>query len=826
MSGSGISCRHAFTAALLEEALNEPRLYAVTTDARGSVTLGDFAKALPGQFVEIGIAEQNSVGVGSGLARSGKRVFVCGPACFYSARSAEQVKNDVAYAGADVKIVGVSGGVSYGALGGTHHSLHDIALYRAIPNLSVIIPADVTQTEAATRYLASHAGPAYMRLGRAPVPDVYRSSDSSFHFGRANRLSDGQDCAIIACGETLFHALAAEKLLRTKGVRCTVLDIPTIKPLDREAIVQAARESGRVVTVEEHSVFGGLGSAVAEVLGEEYPVPVRIIGFPDEFVPAGESPQLYDYYGLTGPKLADTIFAFVQTKSHNADSIRRTAMKNSFVLAVDQSTSATKAFLFDARAVPVHRVNIEHAQHYPQPGWVEHDAVEILDNSIKALVRVVREADIDARDICALAITNQRETIVAWDEESGAPVHHALVWQDERGSAYCDALKSEGAAVSIQEKTGLVVDTYFSASKLRWIVQNSDAARDALRRGRLLCGTIDAWIIWNLTGRRSFATDYSNACRTLLFDIRRLQWDSDLIDLFGLSGIRLPSALPSNADYGVAEIAGLSTKLPVCGVMGDSHAALFGHAAFVPGAAKTTYGTGSSIMMNVGTSALRPPQGIVSSIGWGEDDEVTYVYEGNINHTGDTIRWARDNLGCFRDYAEAEQLAESIADNGGVYLVPAFSGLGSPHWVHGVRASITGLSRSAGRAEIARAALESIAYQVRDVISAMTDRGTVPFTDLRVDGGATANRFLMQFQADLLGAPLQVAAIEEVSARGVALMAGKKQGLWKNRAEIESIATPARTYNPKMTEPARDANIRGWNHAVAQTLLTEQTKEA
>ncbi len=318
MSGSGKSCRHAFTAALLEEARENPRIFAVTTDAKGSVTLGDFEKALPEQFVEIGIAEQNAVGIGAGLARSGKRVFVCGPASFYSARSAEQVKNDVAYANVDVKIVGVSGGVSYGALGSTHHSLHDIALYRAIPNLSVIIPADVHQTSAATSYLARHAGPAYMRIGRAAVPAVYSSSEGSFDFGKAVELRTGTDCTIVACGETVHHALAAEKLLRDTGITCTVLDMPTIKPIDQAAVFRAAKTTGRVVTIEEHSVYGGLGSAVAEILSQNLPVPLRILGFPDEFVPAGESPALYDYYGLTGPKLADTIGSFVRSKSRPA----------------------------------------------------------------------------------------------------------------------------------------------------------------------------------------------------------------------------------------------------------------------------------------------------------------------------------------------------------------------------------------------------------------------------------------------------------------------------------------------------------------------------
>ncbi len=494
-------------------------------------------------------------------------------------------------------------------------------------------------------------------------------------------------------------------------------------------------------------------------------------------------------------------------------------MTASFVLAVDQSTSATKAILFDETARPVQRVTIEHRQYYPRPGWVEHDATEILHNTVDAIVRVVREAGVAADRLAALAITNQRETIVAWDGESGEPVCHALVWQDERGAEFCETIKSGGPATVIQQKTGLLVDSYFSASKLRWIVKNSEPARRALRSGHLMCGTVDSWLIWNLTGRKLFATDYSNACRTLLFDINRLQWDDELLEIFGLSGIQLPQVLPSDGNFGEARIDPLSVTVPVRGAMGDSHAALFGHAAFTPGAAKCTYGTGSSIMMNIGSSPRRSPAGIVTSIGWGEGGTVTYVFEGNINHTGDTIRWTRDNLRLFNDYHEAEELAQSIESNGGVYLVPAFTGLGSPYWIHGIRAVITGLSRSAGRAEIARAALESIAFQIRDVIAAMTSGGAFTLSDLRVDGGATANHFLMQFQADILDVPIHVASIEEMSARGVAFVAGRRQGLWGSSEELIRLSVPAETCTPSMTSSVREDLVRGWRHAVDQTLL-------
>ena len=310
--GTGKSCRHAFTETLLEEARKNPRIVAVTSDAKGSVTLGEFERNLPGQFFELGIAEQNTVGVSAGLARSGKKPFVCGPACFYSARAIEQVKNDVAYADNDVKIVGVSGGVSYGALGSTHHSLHDVAFMRAIPNLAVILPCDNAQTRAATRFLSEHRGPVYMRLGRSPVPDVYAEATSSFAFGKANTLREGEDCTIVAAGEAVFHALQATAILEESGVRARLLDMPTVKPIDTQAVLAAARETGAIVTIEEHSVHGGLGSAIAEIVVQSCPVPVRIVAFPDEFMPAGSSAELFDHYGLTGPKLAATVREFLQ----------------------------------------------------------------------------------------------------------------------------------------------------------------------------------------------------------------------------------------------------------------------------------------------------------------------------------------------------------------------------------------------------------------------------------------------------------------------------------------------------------------------------------
>ena len=486
------------------------------------------------------------------------------------------------------------------------------------------------------------------------------------------------------------------------------------------------------------------------------------------------------------------------------------------ILAVDQSTSTTKTILFDDEARPLRRVTIDHRQYYPSPGFVEHDPLEVVANTREAIRRVVAQGDRDR--VAALAITNQRETVLAWNLETGEPVGRAMVWQDERGTPYCDRLRSQGHEPEIQSRTGLVLDTYFSAGKLAWLLEHNEEAARLARAGTLAAGTIDSWLIWNLTGREVLATDVTNACRTLLFNVHTLEWDPVLIDLFGQRGVVLPEVRHSDADYGVAEFPEIGGSIPIIGVCGDSHAALFGQAAFDAGECKATFGTGSSVMLNVGSQPLEPPPGVVLSLGWGAEGRVEYVFEGNVHSTGDTVRWVRDNLGLFADYDEAERRAAALADNGGVYLVPAFNGLGAPHWAHGIRASISGISRSSGADQIIRAALESIAYQIGDLVARMKENEHVGMRDLRVDGGPTANRFLMQFLADVMDAPVYVAAIEEISARGVAMLAGLRTGVYRDRQDLRRMAGFPRSYAPSMPNSTRDQLWAGWRGAVMSVL--------
>jgi glycerol kinase len=503
-------------------------------------------------------------------------------------------------------------------------------------------------------------------------------------------------------------------------------------------------------------------------------------------------------------------------------------MADSLILSVDQSTQATKAFLFDRAGRLVARCAKPHSQIYPEAGFVEHDPEELFANTCAVIVQLLAESGTAPGEVALLALTNQRETIVAWDAETGKPLHNALVWQDERGAGICGELAARGSGPLVRARTGLMLDSYFSASKLAWLVRHSPSVRSALASGRLMAGTVDSWLIWKLTKGRTFATDYSNASRTLLFDIGKLAWDEELLALFGLEGILLPEARCSDAFYGEALIpgigpisgagAGADARIPIFGVMGDSHAALFGHCGWNPGDAKASYGTGSSIMMNIGPSPRPAPEGIVLSLAWGAGGRPSYVFEGNIHSTGYTLRWLRENLGLFSSDEEAERLAAELADSGGVYFVPAFSGLGAPYWEHGIRASITGLSHGSDRRHVIRAGLESMAYQVMDLMAVMFADSPSPPSLVHVDGGPSRNALLMQFQADMLRLPVVVPPQQELSALGVAYMGGLGGGFWKDRAVVGALEADSRRFEPSMEPGRRQVLIAGWRSAVAQAI--------
>jgi len=488
-----------------------------------------------------------------------------------------------------------------------------------------------------------------------------------------------------------------------------------------------------------------------------------------------------------------------------------------YILAIDQSTSATKVMLFNKKAELMHRVSFPHQQFYPQPAFVEHDATEIFNNTIAGMKQVVAEAKIQVAEIAAIAITNQRETSLIWDKTTGEPVANAAVWQCQRGTEYCNALKEKGFGKTVKEKTGLVIDPYFSASKLRWFMNNISGLKEKAAKGALMLGTIDSWLLYKLSGGKVHATDFSNACRTMLLNINSLEWDRELIELFDLNETMFPELKYSDEIFGYSDpVVIFDEPLPISGLIGDSHGAFFGQNCFSPGVGKATYGTGSSVMMNIGDNPLPPPEGLVTSVGFGFNKKIDYVFEGNIHCTGDTVNWLKNELQLINNASETEELAKSVSGNNGVYLVPAFVGLGAPYWDNQARACIVGMGRDATKAHIVRAALESIAYQIKDLVSLMENEGEIQLSALRVDGGPTRNDFLMQFQSDMLQGKVERANIEEVSALGAAFLAGLAVGFWKDLDEIKALRKSDKTFQPKMEKEKVEELYKGWKKAVAK----------
>jgi glycerol kinase len=473
------------------------------------------------------------------------------------------------------------------------------------------------------------------------------------------------------------------------------------------------------------------------------------------------------------------------------------------ILAIDQGTTGTTCLVFDREGRIGGRAYSEFEQHFPRPGWVEHDASEIWEVTRRVAVQAIVDAGIQGADLDAIGIANQRETVVAWDPATGEPVHRALVWQDRRTAARCDQLKEEGHEALVRERTGLVIDPYFSGTKIEWLLANVEEARGAA------FGTIDSWLVFKLTGRH--VTDYSNASRTMLFDIRRLRWDPELCDLLGVDSSSLPEPVPSAEVYGRTRVFG--GDVPVAGIAGDQQAALFGQACQRAGMAKNTYGTGSFVLLNTGGEAPEPGEGLLTTVAWGLGVRTDYALEAAVFITGAAVQWLRDGLGIIGSAPESEELAASLDSNDGVYFVPALTGLGSPHWDPYARGTIVGLTRGSGRAQLARAALEAIAYQTVDAVRAQEAAAGERLEVLKADGGAVQNRWLMQFQADVLGAPVVVPEISETTALGAAYLAGIATGIW-DAGEVEAMWREAARYEPRMAEGERRALLADWRRAV------------
>ncbi|MBR1690430.1 MAG: glycerol kinase GlpK [Oscillibacter sp.] len=492
-----------------------------------------------------------------------------------------------------------------------------------------------------------------------------------------------------------------------------------------------------------------------------------------------------------------------------------------YVAALDQGTTSSRAILFNRAGEIVSMAQHPFRQIYPQPGWVEHDPMEIWETEKRALRQAVDAAHIDPRQIAALGITNQRETTVLWDRATGEPVCNAVVWQCRRTAPLCDELKARGLGETVTERTGLLIDAYFSGTKLRWLLDQDPALQRRAERGELCAGTVDAWLIWNLTGGRVHVTDYSNASRTMLFNIHTLRWDEELCRELRIPACLLPQPRPNSERYGEVApgIPGLEALagIPISGSAGDQPAALFGQGCFAPGQAKNTYGTGCFTLMNVGWTPVRSRSGLVTSVGWELGGRVTYALEGSVFNAGSTIQWLRDELGLISSAPECDRLAESVASSGGVVVVPAFTGLGAPYWDMYARGAILGLTRGTGRPHIARAVLESIAFQTADLVRAMNADAPTPLTELRVDGGASVSDILLQIQADLLRIPVDRPAQVETTAFGAAALAGLSEGVWSGTEELAALRRSQCVFTPARDEAACAADLRRWHRAVERS---------
>lgn len=485
-----------------------------------------------------------------------------------------------------------------------------------------------------------------------------------------------------------------------------------------------------------------------------------------------------------------------------------------YIMALDAGTTSNRCILFNEKGEMCSVAQKEFTQYFPQPGWVEHDAEEIWSTQLEVAKEAMANLGVTAADIMAIGITNQRETTIVWDKNTGEPVSHAIVWQCRRTSEYCDSLKEKGLVDTFRSKTGLVIDAYFSGTKLRWILENVEGAREKAERGDLLFGTVETWLIWKLTKGAVHVTDYSNASRTMLFNINTLEWDEDILKELNIPKCMLPEAKPSSCVYGKTDASFFGAPIDIAGAAGDQQAALFGQTCFNAGEAKNTYGTGCFLLMNTGEKPIFSKNGLVTTIAWGLDGKVNYALEGSVFVAGASIQWLRDEMRFVDSAPDSEYMAKKVKDTNGCYVVPAFTGLGAPHWDQYARGTIVGITRGVNKYHIIRATLESLAYQVNDVLQAMKADSGINLESLKVDGGASANNLLMQMQADISDAPVNRPVCVETTAMGAAYLAGLAVGYWSSKEDVIKNWAIDRTFNPEITAEEREAKVKGWNKAV------------
>ncbi|VXB46156.1 glycerol kinase (sn-glycerol-3-phosphate generating) [Exiguobacterium sp. 8H] len=501
------------------------------------------------------------------------------------------------------------------------------------------------------------------------------------------------------------------------------------------------------------------------------------------------------------------------------------AKEKRYILALDQGTTSSRAIIFDHDGKIVTVAQREFKQYFPKPGWVEHNANEIWGSVLAVMAEAFGSADIDPNEIAGIGITNQRETAVVWEKETGRPVYNAVVWQSRQTADICEELKAAGHSDMVRDKTGLLIDAYFSGTKVKWILDNVEGAREKAENGELLFGTIDTWLIWKLSGGKAHVTDYSNASRTLMYNIYEQKWDDELLDILTVPKSMLPEVKPSSEVYAnTIPYHFFGFEVPIAGAAGDQQAALFGQTCFEKGEAKNTYGTGCFMLMNTGEEAVKSDHGLLTTIAWGYNGKVEYALEGSIFVAGSAIQWLRDGLRMLKSAKDSEQYATRIESTDGVYVVPAFVGLGAPYWNSDVRGAIFGLTRGTEKEQLVRATIESLAYQTRDVLTSMESDSGINLKTLRVDGGAVSNNFLMQFQSDILNVPVERPEVSETTALGAAYLAGLAVGFWKDQAEVKDQWKLDKKFDPNMDESHREALYKGWQHAVEATMAFKPSK--
>jgi glycerol kinase len=493
-------------------------------------------------------------------------------------------------------------------------------------------------------------------------------------------------------------------------------------------------------------------------------------------------------------------------------------MGDKYIITLDQGTTSSRAIIFDYEGRVIGSVSKEHSQIFPNPGWVEHDPEEIWQNQKEVMIELVRKYSVNVEDILAIGITNQRETVLLWDKNTGKPVYNAIVWQCRRTAGICEQLKREGLTEEVRKNTGLLIDAYFSGTKMKWILENIPGVKEEAKKGNILAGTIDTWLIWKLTGGKVHATDFSNASRTMLFNIHTLKWDDELLKALNLSDVILPEAKPSSTIFGYTDSSILGKEIPIASAIGDQQAALFGQICFEEGMAKNTYGTGCFLLMNTGKKAVLSKNNLLTTIAWGIKNEVDYALEGSVFIGGAAIQWLRDGLKIIETAKQCDELAEWVSDTNGVYFVPAFVGMGTPYWDMYARGAIFGLTRGVTREHIARATLESIAYQVKELLDCMREDADCDIKSLRVDGGASVSNVMMQFQSDILRVNVYRPIVVETTALGAAFMAGLHTGMWSSKEEISKIWTADRVFTPQMDEEYSKELYKGWKKAVQRSL--------